>query len=319
MSMGPSRLRRAALAAFGLGLLTGGSIPATLAASPSPAAESSPTPQPFPGIEAWLDADIRSNARPGSVVKAGITFWDTEAHALAPVGGVYVLLWPAEGDAEPSVGAATSDFGGHIVTEFVVPEGGPGVIEVGVQGRFCTDDGTCTDENLPYTIAGSGPPPEADPATLLDATFQPIVGDIVADREFPVTAEVFPRGLWDAGAITFPDLLLATATFRGVDIATADLRPSGPPGSPYDGRLTIPEPGGMALTVAVPRPGGESQMIATSTKAITVIERESGTEVDPVEPGAADSEGEIPLAVWLVGIGVLVAVGLVARRVLADL
>jgi hypothetical protein len=319
MNMRTSRRGRLALLAVGVALLAGSSIPTTLAASPSPAPAASGDPAPFPNIEAWLDADIRSNARPGTVVKAGITFWDTEAHAIAPIGGVYVLLRPAEGDAEPSVGAAVSDFRGHIVAEFVVPDGGPGVIEVGVQGRFCTDDGTCTDENLPYTIAGSGPPPEADPATLLDATFQPIVGDIVAGREFPVTADVFPRGLWDAGTLTFPDLLFATATLRGVDVATADLRPSGPPGSPYAGRMSIPEPGGMALAVAVPRQGGESQMIATSTKAITVIERGEGTSADPVDPGAIDGEVEIPLAVWLVGIGVLVAVGLVARRVLADL
>jgi hypothetical protein len=292
-----------------------------LAASPSAPPSPSPTPQPFPGIEAWLDAPLRSDARPGSRIEVGITFWDTAAHTFAQVGGVYILLRPAEGDAEPAVGGAVGDFRGHIVAEFVVPEGGPGVVEVGVQGRFCTDDGTCTDENLPYTIVGSGPPPEADPATLIDAAFQPLVGDIVAGREFPITADVFPRGLWDAGAITFPDLLFATATLRGVEIATADLRRSGPPGSPYAGRLSIPEPGAMALAVVVPDAGGEPQAIATSTLAVTVIEAGAGAgeEPNPADPGTADADGEIPLTVWLVGIGVLVVVGFGARRLLADL
>ena len=75
----------------------------------------------------------------------------------------------------------------------------------------------------------------------------------------------------------------------------------------------------MALAIAVPGPGGGSQAIATSTTAITVVEADAGTDAEPAEPGATDAEGEIPIGVWLVGIGVLVAVGLVARRVLADL
>jgi hypothetical protein len=122
--------------------------------------------------------------------------------------------------------------------------------------------------------------------------------------------------LWDPGAITFPDLIFATATLRGVDVATADLLRSGPPGSPYTGRLSIPEPGAMALAVVVPGPGGEPQAIATSTTAITVLDAGAGASADPVDPEAT---GEIPIGVWLVGIGVLVALGLVARRALADL
>lgn len=312
------RLGRA-FAWLGLTAVLLASASGAAAASPSPVAGASATPQPFPGIEAWLDDDITPDAAPGSTIDVGITFWDTAAHTYAAVGGVYALLYPAEGDGAPAVGAAVSDFRGHIVTEFVVPDGGPGAVEVGVQGRFCTDEGTCTDENLPYTIVGSGPPPEADPATLIDAAFQQLVDEIVAGREFPVTVDVAPRGLWDPAALTFPDVLIATATFRGEDLATTDLRPSGPFGSPYAGRLSIPDAGAMALVVAVPVPGGEPLAIATSTTAITVIEAGPGTEPHPADPGATDGEGEIPPTVWLVGIGVLIAVGLVARRGLADL
>ena len=293
---------------------------ATSALAASPAPSGFPAPGAFPNIEAWLDADfITPDAPPGGMLEAGITFWDTQGHNFARVNGVYVLLRPAEGDAEPSLGTTRSDFPGHIVAELVVPEGGPGTIEIGVQGRVCTSDGACTDENMPFTLAGTGPPPEADPASLIDATFHPFVGDIVAGREFPMTVDVFPKGQWDVGAVALPDHLVVTATLRGVDLASAELRRPGAPGTPYTGRLTIPETGDVALAVAVPGEGGEDQAIASSTTIVKVIDGGRGTSQEPADPNAPDEGGDIPIAVWLLGIGVLVAVGLIARRALADL
>jgi hypothetical protein len=201
-----------------------------------------------------------------------------------------------------------------------VPEGGPGVIEVGVQGRVCTSDETCTDENLPFTLAGSGPPPEADPATLIDATFHQFVGDLVAGREFPVSIDVVPRGRWDIEVLDLPEQLVVTATVRGgSELARADLQSGGTPGVPYTGRLMIPEAGDIALAVAVPAEVGEDHVIASSTTVVTVIEGGGGSPVEPDDPGASDDRVDIPIVVWLVGIGALVAAGLVARRALADL
>jgi hypothetical protein len=320
MSMTTPRGGRIARLALGLALVAGSQVPAVLAASPSPGSSAEPG-GPFPTIEARLDAAIRPDARPGSMIEAGITFWDRQSHTFAAINGVYVLLRPAEGDAEPSVGTAESDFRGHIVAEFAVPEGGPGAIEVGVQGRVCTSDGACTDAKLPFTLAGTGPPPEADPATLIDATFLPFVGDLVANREFPVSVDVVPRGRWDIDALDLPERLVVTATVRGgPELARADLVPGGSPGTPYTGHLTIPEAGDVALAVAVPAEIGEDHVIASSSTGVTVIESGGGgTPAEPADTGEADERVDIPIAVWLIGIGVLVAVGLVARRALADL
>jgi hypothetical protein len=311
------RRRRLALVWLGLALFPGA---ATLAASPSATPQTSAAPGPFPNVEVWLDAEFTPAAVPGSVVEAGITFWDTEANALARIDGVYTLLRPAEGDAEPSVGTARSDFPGHMIVEFVVPEGGPGSIEVGVEGRVCMSDGACAKEKLPFKLAGTGPPPEADVSQLIDAQFHSIVGDLVAGREFPVSIDVFPRGRWDVGALDFPDRIVVTAALRGGrDLGAEELGRRGGPGTTYAGSLTIPEAGNVTLEVAVPGDGGPDEVIASATTVVTVIEAGGDAGEEPIDPGAADADVDIPLGFWLVGIGVLVVVGLVARRALADL
>lgn len=296
-------------------MLAGSQVPATLAASPSPAGPSAAPGEPYPDIEAWLDADLGGpDVRPGDVVVAGITLWNRRTGSFERAGGVYVLLRSADGDADPSVGTTRVDYPGHIVAELVVPEGGPGPIETGVRALVCRADGTCANENLAYTTAGTGPPPDADPSTLIAATIRPFDEDVVAGREFEVAVDVFPRGRWEPGAVPFPERIVVTATRRGgLDIATAELRP-GEPGR-YAGRLAIPETGSVTLGITVPSPDGGERPVAGGTLVVTVLE---GGPPAP-ERTDAGAGGDVPLVIWLVGLGVLLVGGLVARRALADL
>lgn len=282
-------------------------------------------------FQAWLDAEfVVPNAPPGGVLQAGFTFWNSREQDFGEIGGIYATLRPASGDAPPSEATIELDFPGHVIASFVVPAGGPGEVEVGTRINACTEAG-CGDADAPFTISGVGPPPHADPAALVTAAFLPLVGDTVAGRAFPVAVNIQPRGLWDVTAIPLPGALEVVASAPGRPaIASAPLLPGPEPGTPYSGRLTIPEAGPVELTVAVPNPDGMASVIAGEPAELTVIgadRRESSAPVAtktpapaaPVAP-AAGGEGGIPTVVIIgVAVAALVGVGLVLRRFLADL
>ena len=295
-----------------------------VAASPSPAA--SPLAN-FNGVEVWLDADfVVPDAPPGGVLEAGFTFWFPRAREFFAIGGFEARMLPAKGAAEPSIATIESDFPGHVVAEFVVPDGGPGRLEVGFVGQACHEDGTCTDELTPVAIAGTGPPPDADPTLLVTATILPLVGDFVAGRATPVTINIQPRGQWIYSDLALPDHLVVAAGRRGEPpIATAEIRPTGAGGVPYTGRLTVPEAGEFTLTVAIPGTDGVDRAIDGSALVVTVIDggRRDSPLPSAANPAAPTDTGQattLPLVVWILGIGlVLVVAVLVLRRVLADL
>src|SRR4026209_2546897 len=96
----------------------------SLAFAASPSAAASPL-ENFNGVEIWLDADfIVPDAPPGEVLEAGFTFWFPRARAVFAIGGFEARMLPAKGAAEPSIATLESDFPGHVVANFVVPEGG---------------------------------------------------------------------------------------------------------------------------------------------------------------------------------------------------
>jgi hypothetical protein len=303
--------------------------PTALAASGSPPPASA-APALMPTIQAWVDAPfVTPDAPPGGVLEAGITFWDMHGHDFAAISGVYAEMRAATGDAAPSAGTIQADFPGHIVVDFVVPEGGPGDIEVGVRGdQRCTTDGTCTEVKTLFAIAGTGPPPEAAPETLITATFHPFVGDVVVGRATPVALDVLPRGLWEEDALPLPDHLLVVAGHPGgPELASAEVRQQGPPGTPFTGHLAITETGDVTLAVVVPGDAGSNRPVPGATTQVNVIE---GGRRESVAPAASDAASPvsgpattgsgIPIVAWVVGIGaVVVIVGLVARRLLADL
>ena len=123
-------------------------------------------------------------------------------------------MHPGSGDAPASEASLQADFAGHVVADMVVPEGGPGDVEVGMIVPACVEGGGCSDQRAPFEIAGVGAPPEAAPEDLIGAEILPLVGDTVVGREFPVAVNVEPRGLWDVSALPLPDHLLVVARIR---------------------------------------------------------------------------------------------------------
>jgi len=153
----------------------------------------------------------------------------------------------------------------------------------------------------------------------------------VVGRAFPLTVEVQPRGLYDQSALPMPDDVTAVARHPGgPGLSTGDLRRTGDLGTPYTGKLTIPETGDVEIAIQVPVPGGGNYEVPGSVITRTVIEggRKASAAPAPAsaapvptspQPAAASSSGIPPIA-WVLGIGVVVVVlVLVGRRVLADL
>jgi hypothetical protein len=323
MTRGRSRLALA-LTGVAIGLVG----PAAIASAASPEPSFAPV-RPPAIFQAWLDSEfIVPDAPPGGVLQAGFTFWNSREQDFGEIGGIYAKLSPASGDAPPSEATIESDFPGHVLASFIMPEGGPGEVEVGTRIDACTEAG-CGDVDAPFTISGTGPPPDADPATLLTAEFLPFGGDTVAGRTFPVNVIIRPRGLWDFAAIELPEALEIVASAPGQPaLASAPLLPGTEPGTPYSGRLTISETGPVELSVVVARGDGATQVIDGEPAELTVIEggRRQSTEPAPAETGApapaapAADEGGVPMVVivGIVGVAVIGA-GLVLRRVLADL
>jgi hypothetical protein len=301
-------------------------------AAPTPAASILPGEVSPPGnIQAWSDGGyITPDAPPGGMVEAGFSFWDAREQDFIQIGDVYVRLHPAKGDAEPSDGILTYDFPGHVLAGLVVPEGGPGEVEVGMLMPACISTVGCGNQRAPFIIAGDGPPPDARLDQLIGAEILPLVGDTVVDREFPVSVNVVPKGLWGFDQLALPDHLVVIARHPGGQpLSTGDLRPGPQPGTPYVGRLSIPETGDVQIVVAIPREDGSNAEIEGASVDRQVIQggRPSASSgpapsatAGPASPVPASSSGGIPPLVWIVGIGAALVVGvIILRRVLADL
>jgi hypothetical protein len=292
-------------------------------ALPVAAASPSPAPGTPEGLQVWLDSDsITPDAPPGGVVQVGFTFWDTRVGDFPNVESPYVKLHPAKGKAAPSKATIEQDFPGHVLATVEVPQGGVGAVEVGIRAGG---------KDIPLTIAGTGPPPAAPVQNLVIATIQPLVGDTVAGRAFPLTVEVQPRGLYDQSAVPLPNDVTAVARHPGgPGLSTGDLRRTGDLGTPYTGKLTIPETGDVEIAIQVPVAGGGNYEVPGSVITRTVIEggpksaapaqAPASAAPVPTSPQPAAAAGGIPAIAWLLGIGVVVVVlALVGRRVLADL
>jgi hypothetical protein len=322
-------LRWVVLAGFVLAVAPATSMATTYAASPSP--DPASAPNPLGSVEAWLDAPIQTPADmpPDGIVEVGITFWDAHTHRLTDVNGVELRLYPAKGKAAPTLAEIHTNWPGHILADLALPKGGAGKLELGSQSRVCTSDGTCKDQIDPIPFAGVGPPADASLAELVSAQFHSFVGDTVAGRTFPVAVDMVAMGNWNADVLTPPDSLVVTAAHPGgPELARATLILGNQPGAPYAGHLTIAETGPVDLEVAIPGVAGAAdEPIVGVTAQLNVIQggRPASASAAPADPAVSNpaqvtSTGEIPLAIWVVGIGaLLVVVGLVLRRVLADL
>ena len=333
MTTSPAPLRALAravlLAAVGSSIVAG----AAVGASPPAPAASLPTRDSLGQIQVWLDSDfITPDAPPGGSLEAGFTFWDLGQLALKPVDGVYVRLRPAKGSAAPSEGQITADFPGHVVAVLVVPKGGPGKVEVGIHGQTCDANGTCRPADIPLPISGTGPPTGAPALDLVMGSIHDFVGDIVAARPFPVTADVMPRGLWEAADVGLTDTVDVVAFLpndpSGAMFGSGELTRQGDVGTPYTGTMTVRTTGNVELAVAL-RIGGSDLVIAGERKTITVLDvgvrpstapagSAQAAPLPPPQNPAAPSDG-LPPIVWIVLIAVVViGGGYLLLRFLAD-
>src|SRR4030095_333015 len=111
------------------------------------------------------------------------------------------------------------------------------------------------------------------PATdLVSATIEPLVGDTVVDRPFPLAVDVMPRGLWDLAAFPLPDPIPAARPPAGRALPPPDLRRAGDLGTPYTGKLTIPETGDVEIAIKIPATSGGEYEVPGSAIERTVIE-----------------------------------------------
>jgi len=340
----PPLLSLLAALAFVLAVAGAGALAAD--PSPDPSAVETPQPPPTPSIlpgvvkppaniQAWRDNNfVTPDAPPGGIIEAGFSFWDAREGDFFQPGDVYVLLHPATGKAAPSEGRVSSNFPGHVMAALVIPEGGPGEIEVGLLQQACVTAAgggtTCGYQRAPFVVAGEGPPPDARPDQLLGAEILPLVGDTVVDREFPVSVNVVPKGDWTDDQLSLPDHLVAIARHPGGEtLSTGELRPGAQPGTPWTGKLSIPETGDVEIVIAIPRDDGTNVEIDGATVDRQVIQggrpasnapvATSSAAAAPASPVPASSDGVPTIAIVGIIAVVVVVVGLVARRLLADL
>jgi hypothetical protein len=222
----------------------------------------------------------------------------------------------------------TADFPGHVTAGLVVPEGGPGDVEVGMLVPACIESVGCGDQRAPFVVTGIGPPPDARPDQLIGAEILPLVGDTVVDREFPIAVNIVPKGDWTEDTLKLPDHLVVIARHPGGKaLSTGDIRPGTQPGTPWTGKLSIPETGDVEIVLAIPRDDGTNAEIEGASVDRQVIQGGRpasnapvpSASAAPASPASAPSEG-IPTIALIGGIAaVVVVVGLVARRLLADL
>ena len=173
------------------------------------------------------------DAPPGGVLQAGFTFWNSRARDFGEIGGIYARLKPAQGDAPPSEATIEPDFPGHVIASFVVPEGGPGDVEVGMLIDACTEAG-CGEADAPFDLRRRAA--EADPAALVTAQFLPFVGDTVAGRTFSGRGQhpaARTLGLHRAATARRPGGRREPP--RRAGLASAPLLPGAQPGTPAAG------------------------------------------------------------------------------------
>jgi hypothetical protein len=297
--------------------VTASAIAADPSGSPSASADA---PPPGFGPEIWLDTALPTDAVAGQVIEVGVTAWQQDGGGLVPIDGLYVRILPASGQGKPTEAQARSDWTGHLRAQATVPVGGAGALAVGFHGEQCDASNVCTPVDLPLRVMGTGPPPEAPRAELVEASLGLPSAPVVAGVPFDLEVDLEPKADWDPAALGLPDRVVITVREprgSGPDLATAELRSTGPADLRYLGTLTIPEAGDVVVAVALPADNGQDETIPSSVTRLQIEQPGApGTEAPPAV--AADPAGPpVPL---LAGLGALAIVaGLLIRRVFADL
>jgi hypothetical protein len=278
-----------------------------VAASPAPSASAEADSGAYPNLEAWLDRATRTDARPGSTIAVGLTIWDSQQAQFLVMGGLYLKLHPASGKARPTEAELTrSDWPGHFVANVVVPNGGPGAVEVVVR------DGN---RDLPIHVGGVGPPPTAPLSSLVAAEVQLPSEPAIAGRPMDLIVDVRTPVEWDP-PVSLPDRLIVIATLgRGPELTNAEIRAVTGSPTTFAGPITIPKAGNVTLAFAFPGGSNGADDFFQATTQVHVGEQAASTEgvATPVP------DGGVPWPLIAGGIALVVAAALVIKRVFADL
>ncbi len=311
------------LAATALACLVLVSGPAR-AASPGPSGSPSTDPgvaAGFDNLEVWLDRPLPRVAATGSTLPIGLMIWDKGVGRPAAMGGLYLHLKPAQGKAKATSAETQSDFPGHFLANIIVPAGGPGSVEVGVTGRSCSSDGTCSDAEFPFKVVGTGPPPDAPRSGLISAIVHVPTAQVPAGEPMDIGVDVTPRAKWADGALVLPDRLIVAVTLPDrPDIATTELLadPSAP--GAYRGSIAIADAGDVALLFAFPVNGQADDVIEQATTRVRIVGAVASPATPSGEKPAPAPVGDQPP--WVLiggGLVAVVAAGFVIRRAFADL
>lgn len=289
--------------------------------SPSPAAPDCGEP-----FQAWIDSQLPPDIPAGRHIPIGVTVWDCSGGALRPVDGAEVRVHPKTGKAKPTTFPARSDWPGHLTTTIEIPKGGLGEIEVGAAGQVCHDDGTCEDGFFPFATGGVGPPPAAPRGLLVDAVIAPLNDRIVTDQPFTVEISLEPKADWGPDALALPDLIVLEADLvRGNASWGADAERSAGSSGPYTATLSVDQAGNYVLRAGVPTDDGPAVFVEGSSTRI-LVERGDGTATATATPATPSTSEEAPgtgsgppFLPIAAGLAVILAAGLVIRRVFADL
>jgi hypothetical protein len=308
-----TRTRLAILLAAFLAWAVAGSM---FAASAEPSAASDPNG--FSNIEGWLDEPITPETPAGETILVGLTIWDSAARQLSPMTALYVRLHPASGKARPTEAETRSDWPGHILANVIVPKGGPGEIEIGLSGRACTADGTCTNVDFPFRIGGVGPPPEAPHSVLVDPRLQPLAQPVIAGRPLEIVIDLAPRAAWPPESLGLPDRLVVLArNGTGPDLASTEIRRDAGPVDVYRGQIAIPDAGDVALMFLFPGgPSGADDVIESATTRVRVAPAAADA---PAAAAADPTQDGVPWPLIGATLALVLLASLVIRRVFADL
>jgi hypothetical protein len=310
-----------AAGAMALALACGVAARVAEAASPSPSGSDEASGETDPGLEVWLDRPLPATGAPGSSFDLAFSIWDRSRGELAQIGDVFVRLSPAKGSAAPVEAMARADWPGHAATRMTIPAGGVGDLFVGLHGQSCPASGACTNQDLPFAIAGIGPPPDASAVDLYVAAIRPPKDSLVAGVPTTIEVDLSPRGDWDPATLPIPGRLILIAHHpRGPDLANVPLVAGRSVGQPFTGSVSIAEEGDVVLEIDLPGLSGQpDRVFPTSLLRVTVLRAGDAGPPQPAAGGPpAASEGPpIPLIVG--GLLGLAAIGFVVRRVFADL
>ena len=209
--------------------------------------------------------------------------------------------------ADGAIAAETSP--GHFVGDVVGPEDGQGVLEIGFPGMLCEGPSGCFEVDHVFRIGGVGVPPSARLTSLLLASIEPPRGPVTAGQPVEVVVDLALVGPWEPDAVDLPERLFVLQSVSRDEDLSAVTRPSADDPLRYSGPVTFPEARTWTIDVST-EPDRNASVVFPGSAVDVVVARS--------DAAAAPTDGLPPLAIGVMGVAGLVALGLIVRRLIRD-